>query len=74
MRNWITQLDPIWLSLGPLLVLNVFMLCTVLYFRKVHREQSLEEAEKYLDNRHHSKFLSKWMIPFIGTGQTPWMV
>jgi len=61
MWHWLRQLDPIWISLGPLLALNVFMLGTVVYFRKVRREQSLEEAEKYLDKRHHSKLLNKWM-------------
>jgi phosphatidylglycerophosphate synthase len=61
MLNWLSQLDPIWFSLGPLLVINVFMLGTVLYFRRVHREHPQEDAEKYLDKRHHSKFLNKWM-------------
>ncbi|MBL7686161.1 MAG: CDP-alcohol phosphatidyltransferase family protein [Deltaproteobacteria bacterium] len=61
MFNWFKTIDPLWFSLGPLLVFNVFMLGTVLYFRRVRKTQSLPDAEKYLDNRHHSKLLNKWM-------------
>ncbi|MFO1520388.1 MAG: CDP-alcohol phosphatidyltransferase family protein [bacterium] len=61
MFHWLNSIDPIWISLGPLLVFNVFMLGTVIAFRRVRRKQASQEAEKYLDKRHHSKFLNKWM-------------
>ncbi len=51
-------IDPIWIALGPLLVVNVFFLSTLFFFWFTYRAQPKEEA---VDLKPHSKFLSRFL-------------
>src|SRR5262245_52273244 len=61
MWNRISQMDPLWISLGPLLVINVFALLTVLVFAAIRKKNPVIPAQAELEKRHHSRFLSKWL-------------
>lgn len=52
--NW----DSIWVSVAPLIFLNLIFTCTVLIFRSVYRKT---ERLKEVEERHASKFLNRWM-------------
>lgn len=48
----------IWISLGPLLGLNLFFLSTLFFFWITYREQ---EKEEDVDLKEHSRFLSRFL-------------
>ncbi len=52
--------DPLWYSLGPLIIINILSLLTVLIFAALRKSDRKIPAQNELDNRHHSRFLSKW--------------
>jgi phosphatidylglycerophosphate synthase len=61
MWNQLTQVDPIWISLGPLLFINAFALLTVVVFAFIRKRNPPIPGLEDLDKKHHSKFLSKWL-------------
>lgn len=60
MIDWFKNLDPLWISLGPLIFFNVLALSTVLIFAAIHKKNPKIPALEDLDKRHHSKFLNRW--------------
>ncbi len=60
MWTQLSQIDPLWFSLGPLLLINVFMLSTVLVFAAIRKKNPPIPAQDELEKRHHSRFLNKW--------------
>ncbi len=55
MIDFLRQLDPIWISLGPIVVINIILVTSLLYFLATkHRYPVPPEVE----TRHNSRFLS----------------
>lgn len=60
MSTWFDNSDPRWWSLGPLIFINAFALCTVLVYAAIRKRNPPIPAIEELDKRHHSKFLNRW--------------
>ncbi|OGP18690.1 MAG: hypothetical protein A3I75_04600 [Deltaproteobacteria bacterium RIFCSPLOWO2_02_FULL_50_16] len=56
MLEFIENVDPIWFSLGPLIVINVIALVTVLTFIPLYKRRPLG----YYKEKYHSRFLNQW--------------
>lgn len=67
-------IDPIWVSLGPLLTFNVILLSTLAFFAVTYRQQPKTEE---VDLKVHSRFLSRFLKEYWYWLTSPvarWMV
>lgn len=59
--EYLGNIDPLWLSLGPLLAFNLLMLAALAYFTLTYTEQPETED---VDNKAHSRLLSRFLKQF----------
>src|SRR3989338_5888955 len=50
-------MNPLWYSLGPLLIINIIMLATVLIYASIAQKVP---ADKEVMERHASAFVNRW--------------
>lgn len=55
MVEWFQSIDPVWLSLGPILVINLILTSSLLYFLATKRHRPIPEE---VQTRYNSKILS----------------
>ena len=56
MTEFLENIDPIWISLVPLIAVNVIMLITVLIFIPIYKRRPAD----HFSDKHHSKLLNRW--------------
>ncbi|MDO8461441.1 MAG: CDP-alcohol phosphatidyltransferase family protein [Deltaproteobacteria bacterium] len=57
--NQLATVDPIWLSLGPLLAFNIAFILTILYFGLTYQTRIKNSDD--IDRKTHSRFLSRFL-------------
>lgn len=53
--EWFRNIDPVWLSLGPILVINLILTTSLLYFLATRKQRPIPEE---VQTRYNSRFLS----------------
>ncbi|MBI2082954.1 MAG: CDP-alcohol phosphatidyltransferase family protein [Deltaproteobacteria bacterium] len=61
MIQYLIQLDPIWISLAPLIAVNILFLTTLATFRFVRNKRPRHED---VDRKEYSRFLSKFLVEY----------
>ncbi len=61
MVDTLKNLDPIWISLAPLIAVNIFFLITLIAFRATYSRRPRHED---LTRKHYSRFLSLFFVDY----------
>ncbi|MBI2067391.1 MAG: CDP-alcohol phosphatidyltransferase family protein [Deltaproteobacteria bacterium] len=61
MINYLSSLDPLWISLAPLVGVNLFFLTTLLIFSITYKSRPRHED---VDRKEYSRFLSKFLVEY----------
>ena len=61
MIDFLYHIDPIWLSLAPLIAINIYFTFTLILFRATYHQRPRHED---LDRKQYSRFLSKFLVEY----------